>query len=232
MTTSRQRCSIPEDLAAFDCLVDAQIALIGRLNSALPGALVVAPTTYWGRGDEPYLSRLGHGIDVEIDIFFTGRAICSPVLETVDAQRFAEATGRPPLYWDNFPVNDVAMTHELHIGPYLGRDGSLATASRGIIANAMPFPEASKIAFVAIARFLADPMGYDAERAWEQGIEAVAGDDFETVREFADAFRGSALCTDDSPRLGQRLERFSFEFAYGDREGCNRRCGGGGRGTT
>ena len=26
-----------------------------------------------------------------------------------------------PLYWDNYPVNDVAMGHELHVGPYRGR---------------------------------------------------------------------------------------------------------------
>ncbi|MBX3099915.1 MAG: beta-N-acetylglucosaminidase domain-containing protein [Salinibacterium sp.] len=206
----------PEDVAAFDSLVDAQIALITGIHRTLGGDLMVAPTTYWGRGDEPYLTKLGRGIDPAIDIFFTGRAICSPTLESVDAERFAEATGHQPLYWDNFPVNDVAMTHELHVGPYLGRDGSLGAASRGIIANAMPFPEASKIAFAEIANYVSDPMKYDAEESWNRALKLVAGADYETVRAFADAFRGSALCTDDSPRLGAQLERFAFDHAFGD----------------
>ncbi|MDJ0335253.1 protein O-GlcNAcase [Salinibacterium sp. G-O1] len=206
----------PEDADVFASLVDAQITLIRQLHPLLDGELMVAPTTYWGRGDEPYLSQLGRGIDPTIDIFFTGRAICSPVLETVDAERFEAATGHPPLYWDNFPVNDVAMTHELHVGPYLGRDGSLGSASRGIIANAMPYPEASKIAFASIADYLADPEAYQPEQSWERAIELVAGADRETVRAFADALRGSALCTDDSPRLAERLERFAFDYSFGD----------------
>jgi hypothetical protein len=44
----------------------------------------------------------------------------------------------------------------------------------------------------------------------------VAGDDLETVREFADSVRGSALCTDDSPRLAEVLARFAFEHGFGD----------------
>ena len=60
-----------------------------------------------------------------MDLFWTGRAICSPTLDLDDAQRFAATTGRPPLFWDNYPVNDVAMGFELHIGPYRGRDPQL-----------------------------------------------------------------------------------------------------------
>ena len=37
---------------------------------------------------------------------------------------------RPPLYWDNYPVNDVAMIHEAHLGPYRRRDPLLDRFSR------------------------------------------------------------------------------------------------------
>ncbi len=162
----------PGDRDAFPSLVAAQVALISRLYADLraggASGLIVAPTEYSGTGDEAYITTVGQGIDPEIDIFWTGRAICSPELEAVDAERFFRATGHRPLYWDNFPVNDVAMTDELHIGPYLGRDPGLAELSRGVIANAMPLAEASKIAFASIADYLNDPAGFDAEASWER----------------------------------------------------------------
>ena len=204
------------DVAAFPSLIAAQVALVGRLHTELDSPLMVAPTQYWGRGDEPEISEFGHALDPAIDLFWTGRAICSPELEAVDALRFRDATGHAPLYWDNFPVNDVAMTGELHIGPYLGRDPGLAGLARGVIANGMPLAESSKIGFSSIADFLADPEGFDAEQSWERAVALVAGADLDTVREFADAFRGSALCADDSPRLADVLARFAFEYGFGD----------------
>jgi len=206
----------PADREAFGSLVSAQVHLIDRLHVDLNGGLIVAPTVYWGRGDEPYLVELGRGIDPTIDIFFTGRAICAPVLESSDAERFTAATGHRPLYWDNFPVNDVAMTHELHLGPYLGREASLAEHSRGIIANAMPYAESSKIALSSIADYLAGPEAFDPEASWHRALRRVAGADYETVRVFADSLRGSAVCTDDSPELAAHLERFAFRYGFGD----------------
>jgi hyaluronoglucosaminidase len=209
----------PADRDAFPSLVTAQIDLVGRLTAALPpeSTLVVAPTQYFGRGDEEYITELGRGLDRSIDILWTGRTICSPVLEVVDAARFADATGHQPLYWDNFPVNDVAMTGELHIGPYLGRETGLLEWSPGVIANAMPAAEASKVGFASIAEYLADPEAFDPEAAWERAIARIAGPDVTVVREFADALRGSALCLDDSPRLAATLSRFAFDYDFGDR---------------
>jgi hyaluronoglucosaminidase len=213
----------PTDKAEFDSLVLAQIGMVNRLLAELrkttPDArLVVCPTTYWGHGDEPYLVSLGQGIPAEVDLFFTGRAICSPEIEVADAVRFAEATGRPPLYWDNFPVNDVAMTGELHIGPYKGRDPGLVVVARGIIANAMPLAEASRIAFVSIADYLRDPASFDAEYSWLRALRLVAGNSgFDAMRTFADSVRGSCLCVDDAPQLQAALNAFAFDHAFGDR---------------
>ncbi|MEZ5190950.1 MAG: protein O-GlcNAcase [Schumannella sp.] len=208
------------DVRAFPSLVAAQVVLVGRVHDALPSVpLMVAPTRYWGKGDEPEIVELGRGLDPAIDIFWTGRAICSPELEEADARGFLAATGHAPLYWDNFPVNDVAMTGELHIGPYLGRDPGLAGIARGVIANAMPLAESSKVGLSSVAEYANDPAGFDPEAAWERALERVAGADLDAVRTFADAFRGSALCTDDSPRLADALARFAFEVEFGDRAG-------------
>jgi hyaluronoglucosaminidase len=211
------------DRAAFDSLVDAQLAVVNEVASRLAAVanvdeFAVCPTQYWGHGNEPYIRDLGRGLAPGIRLYWTGRHICSPELESRDAKVFASATGRKPLYWDNFPVNDVAMTGELHIGPYVGREAGLATVADGVVANAMPLAEASKIALSSIADYVRDPEAFDAEASWEAAIARVAGPrDAAALREFADACRGSALCVDDAPRLAGALGQFAFDYEFADR---------------
>lgn len=204
------------DLNAFPDLVAAHVHLIGRVFAALPpgSQLTVCPTQYWGYGDEEYISRLGKGLDPRIDIFWTGRAICSPALDLWDAATVARSAQRPVTFWDNYPVNDVAMTHELHVGPYRNRDPHLFRFSRGIVANAMELYESSKVALATIGDYLTDPSGYDPETSWERAIALVAGpDDARAYRLFADNVRSSCLAETDAPLVTRALERFTFIMA-------------------
>lgn len=217
------RLQHPADREAFSGLVEAQLHLVGEVEQGImadpdgPGRprFAVCPTDYWGHGDDPYISALGSGLATGTELFWTGRAICSPEITAPEAELFARSTGRRPLLWENFPVNDVAMTHELHIGPYLGRDPRLADTASGIFANPMPLAEASKIGIASVADFCADPRGFDPEASWERALRRVAGArDADGFREFADAVRGSAVCADDAPRLGAHLERFAFDYQF------------------
>ena len=206
------------DKVAFRDLVDAHVNLVGRVFDRFPSdrRLIVCPTVYWGRGDEDYISRLGNGIDPRIDLFWTGSAVCSPSLDLLDAATFTRATNRPPTYWDNYPVNDVAMSDELHIGPYRGRDRHLYRFSTGVIANGMELYESSKIAFATIADYLADPETYDPEESWRNALRDVAGEaDFEAFATFGDNVRSSALATDDAPIVSAGLSAFMFESEHG-----------------
>jgi len=178
---------------------------------------MACPHTYWGRGDEPYLATLAAAIPIDVDLLWTGRAICSPTLDLEDARRFAATTGRPPLYWDNYPVNDVAMTSELHVGPYRGRDPHLAEGSRGIIANPMELFEASRIPLATIGDYLADPEGYDPEASWAAAIEEAAGEaDAGAFALFADNVRSSCLSQEDATLVGGALGTFLFRLDQGD----------------
>jgi hyaluronoglucosaminidase len=203
------------DRDAWPDLVDAHIHLIGRVFDRLRAdqRLIVCPTVYWGRGDEDYVARIGTGIDPRIDLFWTGRAICSPTLDLFDAATFARSTARLATYWDNYPVNDVAMGHELHIGPYRGRDRHLWRFANGIIANGMEHFESSKIAIATIADYLAAPETYDAEASWQAALRDVAGDeDFEAFARFADNVRSSVLSAEDAPIVTHALERLMLEL--------------------
>jgi hyaluronoglucosaminidase len=143
-----------------------------------------------------------------------------------DAEAFARVTGRPPLYWDNYPVNDVAMGYELHIGPYRGRDPELWRSSAGVVANGMELVESSKIALATIADYLRDPAGYDPEASWQTALRDVVGEaDLEAFRLFADNVRSSCLSADDAPIVGRAFESFRFQWEYGDRAAAARDLG-------
>ncbi len=211
-----------EDRAAFAGLVDAHIALVEDAFAGLPRevGLIVCPTTYWGRGTEPYLTALGRAIDRRIDLFWTGREICSHVLDLADASVFTRTADRPPTYWDNYPVNDVAMGYELHIGPYRGRDPELWRSATGIVANGMELFQASLIPFATIADYLRDPAGYDPEASWARAIRDVAGEaDAAAFALFADNVRSSCLATDDAPLVNGTLQRAGFALDRGDAAG-------------
>ena len=208
-----------EDRAVFATLADAHVHLVNAVLQRLDprASLVVCPTVYWGRGDEPYVVRLGQGIDPRVELYWTGRAICSPTIDLEDAELFSAATGRSPLYWDNYPVNDVAMGFELHIGPYQGRDPELWRAARGVISNGMELFEASKIPFATIADFLDSPETYDPETSWQRALlEIVGPNDLEAFALFADNTRSSCLSTADAPIVARALEQFAFRLEQGD----------------
>lgn len=208
----------PEDRAAFAGLLDAQVAVVAEVYAHLPAGsrLIVCPTQYWGYGDEPEVARLGTNLDPRIEMFWTGRQIVSPALDLFDAATFARANHRLPTYWDNYPVNDLHMSRELHIGPYLGRDRHLYRFAHGVIANGMELYEASKIGFATIADYLTDPETYDPEASWQAAIREVAGDaDAEAFLLFADNVRTSALSAAESVILGAAIERFIFTSRHG-----------------
>lgn len=209
------------DIARYTSLAQGQATLANLvfrgLQARVPGAtLIVCPTDYWGYGDEPYIAELGRTLDADIALFWTGRAICSATLDAADARVFTRATGRRPTYWDNYPVNDVAMGHELHIGPYRGRAADLAGNAEGVIANAMERFESSKIAIATIADYLASPADYDAEKSWDAAIRDVAGRDADAYRDFADNSRSSCLSQLDAPEATFALEEHTFGLLIGD----------------
>lgn len=206
----------PEDQDVFDDLPHAHAHIANRVFMFLKEKdphikMAFCPTQYWGKGTEYYISRLGVELDPRIDLFWTGPEICSRELTLEDACRFMRCTNRPVLYWDNYPVNDLEMADQLHIGPYRERDPHLFRASCGIVANGMEYAESSKIPYLTIADYLWNPEQYHPEESWKYALKKVVGEkDWETFRIFADNTRFSCLYPGDSPDLKVTLEQFEF----------------------
>lgn len=181
--------------------------------------LIVCPTLYNGIGNEPYIVHVGRQLPDEIELFWTGRFVCSPSLTEGDAVRFEQWTGHRPLYWDNYPVNDLAMANELHIGPLLNRDPQLYRHAAGYVANAMEFAESSKIPLLTIADYLRDPEEYNPYASWYRAVAEVAGTvDSPLFLRFADNVKGSFLNDQESPELLEAFHQFRFHFLQGNQE--------------
>ena len=164
--------------------------------------LTVCPTLYHGRGDEYYISKLGQSIPPQTRLFWTGRDICSREQNVSEALRFIEHTRHKPLYWDNYPVNDMAMRREMHLGPPIGREKELYRYAEGFIMNAMEAAACSCIPLAAAADFLWDPEGYDPEVSLQAAVtEAVGKENADAFLCFADHLRVSCLMDENSPRL-------------------------------
>lgn len=202
-----------DDRKAFPDLVSAQVTFANSVLKQLKRwsdetTLMVCPTQYHGDYNTEYVLGIGAGLSKDIDIMWTGPDVCSRELSYEYTKSVSAALMRPPVYWDNYPVNDAAMKGELHIGPYTGRDPRLPQVSRGFFLNPMNQAEASKIALGAAASYLRNPEGYDPQAAWETAAARVVGEDaLEAVTLFADACAISPLHPEEPPMLKETVDR-------------------------
>jgi hyaluronoglucosaminidase len=174
----------PEDAQRFDSLAQAQADMANRLLRWLKildprCTLSFVPGEYSGRAPfSPTIHQLGALLDPAIDICYTGPEVCSPEITGEDARDFANAAGRPPIIWDNYPVNDLDMQPELHLAPVTGRSPDLLDHVKGILVNPMIQAEASKIPLWSYADYVADPRAYHPADSWETAVQAFAGADY------------------------------------------------------
>jgi hypothetical protein len=179
------------DRDAFGTLAQAHVALTNRLHADLAArgfSLTFTPTTYtdaWG--DRDYVAAVGAGVTSEVKIIWTGPDVASPTISAEQAANWGALLQRPPLLWDNYPVNDYARWR-LFLGPFTGRAADLASATAGIIANPMNEAHASMIALATLADYADDPSGYDPQRSLDRALEALYGLDADLLNPFLDAF--------------------------------------------
>jgi beta-N-acetylglucosaminidase len=172
-----------DDLPWRPGLGPGHAALADWLAGHLAGRadLVLVPTEYAGTQSTPYLDALAEAVPAGVPVAWTGEAVVNDRVTAAQARARADALGgRPPLLWDNYPVNDALMADRLHLGPLWGRDPGLADACCGYLANPMVQPRASLLPLASVAAWL---RGDDPVAAWL----AEAGD----LRVFAEACDGA-----------------------------------------
>lgn len=191
---------------AFRTVGDAHVAITNRLYrwaQALPEPcrLAVCPSEYWGRAPfSDYLRDFGARLLPGIDVFYSGPNICAHAITVDDVRGFAEMIGRPPVIWDNYPVNDLQMRGEMHIGPLRNRDPRLPEVCRGFVSNLMAQEEASKIPLLTIAEYVRAPVRYEPARAWKRALRVMGtGGSVEPLTRFAETSLRSCLHDQQAP---------------------------------
>lgn len=191
-----------EDRATFPSLASAHVALAHELQTALgaDATLWLVPTDYLGAEPTDYLEELGAALDPAIEVGWTGRTVCTPTIELAEARARAATLRRRLLLWDNVPAADGPMRPMLHLNPYVGRATGLVECASGVLLNPMGHARASLLTLRCAARYLDDPFGYDAERAWEEAAAELGDGAPEAFALFARAHRFSPLSLEDRDR--------------------------------
>lgn len=194
------------DRSTFRSLAAAQIALTHAVREVLPAAvtLVFGPVDYVGTRPTDYLEELGSELAPTIEVFWTGRTVCSPEIRADEAAARAATLRRKLLVWDNVPVSDGPMKPMLHLGPFARREPGLVDSCSGFLLNTMEHAHASGVAVHTACAWLRDPRAYDAEDAWRAACDEIGDGAADLFRRFAAAHRFSAIAPDDRDR---ELER-------------------------
>lgn len=128
-----------------------------------------------GRFEAGYLKTLQGKIPKEVPWLWTGPGICSPGISPADAAAYRAEAGageeeRPLMLWDNYPVNDLAMSSWLHLDPLGGRSPDLPQSVRGYLFNPMLQPVLGVLPGATCLMYANDPAGYRASEGWERAL--------------------------------------------------------------
>lgn len=179
------------DRARFASLAEAHAHVITMLKRDLDArglALAVVPTTYTNSfGSKDYLRELGRLVPPGIPLAWTGIDVVAPDITAAQARAWSGMIGRPPLIWDNYPVNDFARWR-LFLGPLRGRSADLETAVAGFVSNPMNEAHASMLPLWTVADYLKNPKGYDPDSSIAHAMTALYGAHAGVMRPFLAAY--------------------------------------------
>ena len=175
------RLNDPRDRRAFkNSLARAQGTWLTKIIAAQPASWSsvewwICPSYYsedallervFGRFEPHFLETLAQHLPPNIPCFWTGPSVVSKTISLAHVRRIARKISRPVLLWDNYPVNDLSMRDELHLGPLKGRDPRLPAAVYGYLNNPLLQEELSFLPLATCFDYARAPAKYRAESSW------------------------------------------------------------------
>ena len=157
--------------------------------------------------------------------FWTGSKVVPKAITLADMEDIGERMGHRLLLWDNYPVNDLTMQDEMHIGPLTGRDPRLPERVHAHLANPLLQEELSFIPLATCFDYARDPSAYDAERSWTEVVAerfgAASLEHWRALRRFcerdADTDAANAL---SAPERGALEAAHGYLLAHRDEPWC------------
>lgn len=190
--------------------------------------LVFCPGGYndsW-QGNYSELNQYDDGFPEDIQIFWTGQAVCQPV-EQLTLNNFRRKNlpqgaedRRSPLFWLNWPVNDINMNRLLMgEGTLLHNDINVEDLS-GVVTNPMQDAEPSKVAIFAVADYAWNVSSFDSTKSWKDSFKYVEPDAtaalYELAKHMSDPSpNGHGLVLEESRELQPLLDSYAQELEKG-----------------
>jgi hyaluronoglucosaminidase len=122
----------------------------------------------FGAFEPDFLDTLADALPAEVACLWTGPAIVPERIGLAHVRRIAARVRHRLILWDNYPVNDLSMADELHLGPLTGRDPRLPIAVYGYLNNPLLQPELGLVPLATCFDFAADPGRYRPEASWQR----------------------------------------------------------------
>jgi hyaluronoglucosaminidase len=142
----------------------------------------------FGAFEERFLEILAESLPLNVACFWTGPAVVPEKITLGHVGQIAKRVRRKLILWDNYPVNDLSMSDELHIAPLQGRDSRLPEIAYGYLNNPLLQEELSFIALATCFDYAASPQTYDPESSWSEIIKlrygSLALPHWQTMRKF------------------------------------------------
>ena len=169
----------------FDDMPGAMQQLASRQLAVMDTVLAVSravrhafcPTYYsldprldavFGERPRDYLPEVGRQLPAEVDVFWTGDKVISDHFSVEGIRQVTDILRRPPLLWDNYPVNDGRLTSDfLHLYPYSGRPWQLASLIRGHWVNPMNQSALSQLPLASLPLLYRQRGDYLPATAWQ-----------------------------------------------------------------
>ena len=174
----------------------------------------------FGRFEPFFLETLAEHLPATTACFWTGERVVSRRVTLRHAQKIVQRIGgRPLLLWDNYPVNDLSMAKELHIGPLQGRDAELPDVVYGYLNNPLLQEELSFLPLTTCFDYAAVPRTYAAEKSWTRAVKQLYGaaalPHWRALRRFTEISR-AAKHPERSAVLRREHRRFAAALDYFD----------------
>jgi len=161
----------------------------------------------FGEFEPNFLEVLGESLPATVACFWTGPSVVPQRITLPHVRKIRRRVKHPVLLWDNYPVNDLSMRDELHLGPLRGRDRKLPRAVYGYLSNPLLQEALSFIPLATCLDYAADPTHYRPESSWERIVRELYGpgalSHWRTLRSFCEQHQ-RAKKTTRSLRLAPR----------------------------
>ncbi len=144
----------------------------------------------FGSFEPSFLETLADNLPQTVACFWTGPLVVSKTISLDHVRNVARQLKHPLILWDNYPVNDLSMSVEMHLSPLTGRDPRLPEQVYGYLNNPLLQETLSFIPLATCFDYAADPSGYDPEQSWARVIRERSGDDavahWRAIRDFCE----------------------------------------------